>query len=184
MFCGFTTEVRMSVGLSRFAVLLCSLASAMALTGCAALSPPASDTEVAGFTVRLVDEITAPSPEPIVGQLTIDDAVARAVRFNYTIRAKELEAALADAKFYAQSGAMLPSVVAESDYYSRDRPALSRSSQSPSYSTSVGIFSILVCHTSAPSRESIRHIKRTRMHVALRRGSLKKRDRCSGAPLP
>jgi outer membrane protein TolC len=142
MFCGVTSEVLMSVGLSRFVTLFCSMAFAVALVGCAALSPPATDVEVAGFTGRLVDEITAPSPAPIVGQLTIGDAVVRAVSFNYMIRAKELEAALADAKFRTQSGAMLPSVVAESDYYNRDRPALSRSSQSPSYSTSSDMKSV------------------------------------------
>jgi outer membrane protein TolC len=131
-----TTEVLMSVGLSRLAALFWSMAVAMALTGCAALSPAATDAEIVGFTTQLVDEITAPSPEPLIGQLTIDDAVTRAVRFNYTIRAKELEAALADAKFRSQSGAMLPGVVAESDYYNRDRPVLSRSSQSSNYSTS------------------------------------------------
>jgi outer membrane protein TolC len=125
----------MSVGLSRFVSLFCSLVCAMVLTGCAALSPPVTETEVAGFTARLVDEFAA-TPEPLVGALTIDDAVARAIRFNHTIRAKELEAALAEAKVRAQSGAMLPSVVAESDYYGRDRPALSRSNQSSGYSTS------------------------------------------------
>jgi outer membrane protein TolC len=131
----------MSVGLSRITSLFCAVASAMALTGCAALSPPASEPEVAGFAARLIDEITA-TPEPLVGTLTIDDAVARAVRFNYTIRAKELEAALADAKYRTQGGGMLPSIVAESDYYGRDRPALSRSDQSTNYSTSSDIKSV------------------------------------------
>jgi outer membrane protein TolC len=125
----------MSVGLSRIVSLVCAMVCATALTGCAALSPPVTETEVAGFTARLVDEFAA-TPEPLVGALTLDDAVSRAVRFNHTIRAKELDAALADAKVQAQGGAMLPSVVAESDYYGRDRAALSRSNQSSGYSTS------------------------------------------------
>jgi outer membrane protein TolC len=136
-----TTEVLMSVGLSRIVSLVCAVVCATALVGCAALSPAVTEAEVAGFTSRLVDEFAA-MPEPLVGALTLDDAVSRAVRFNHTIRAKELEAALADAKVRAQGGAMLPSVVAESDYYGRDRAALSRSNQSSGYSTSSDTHSV------------------------------------------
>jgi outer membrane protein TolC len=131
----------MSVGLSRIICLLCSMACAVGLAGCAALSPAVTESEVAGFTARLVEDFDA-TPEPLNGPLSIDDAVSRAVRFNHTIRAKELEAALAMAKVRVQGGAMLPSVVAESDYYGRDRPALSRSSQSAGYSTSSDLKSV------------------------------------------
>jgi outer membrane protein TolC len=131
----------MSVGLSRFVSFASAMACAVALVGCAALSPPVTETEVEGFTARLVEEFAAP-PEPLVGTLTIDDAVARAVRFNHTIRAKEFEAALAEAKVQAQAGALLPSVMAHSEYYGRDRLAASRSSQSNSYSSSSELKSV------------------------------------------
>lgn len=111
------------------------LALAGSIAGCSAISPPLTETQVAGFAARISDELAEP-PEPLVGALTADDAVRRAIKYNYSVRAKELEAALAESQVRAESGAMLPSIVAESDYYRRDRPQLSRSSQSSLYSTS------------------------------------------------
>jgi outer membrane protein TolC len=135
----------MSVCLLRFARWTSAqafiLACAVALTGCAAMSPPVTPSQVAGFTAHLADQL-AVVPEPLIGPLTVDDAVNRAVHFNHAIRAKELEAALADAKVRAQGGAMLPSLVAELDYYQRDRPMMSRSSQSSVYSGSTDLRSV------------------------------------------
>ena len=74
--------------------------------------------------------------EPITGPLDIHDAVARAIKYNATIRSQELIAALAEAKARAQSISLLPSVVAESELYGRSKPALSRSNLSSTYSTS------------------------------------------------
>ena len=125
----------MSVGSKRIAFWPTAAVCAAALTGCASLSPPVTQTEVSGFAAKLADDL-AVVPEPATAPLTVDDAVARAIRFNLTLRAKELEVALADAKVRTQSGAMLPSVVAESDYYRRDRPMASRSNQSGTYSSS------------------------------------------------
>ena len=125
----------MSVGINRIAFWPAAVVCAAALTGCAALSPAVTQTEVSGFAAKLADDL-AVVPEPVTAALTVDDAVARAIRFNLTLRAKELEVALADAKVRAQSGAMLPSIVAESDYYKRDRPMASRSNQSGTYSSS------------------------------------------------
>ena len=76
------------------------------------------------------------TPEPLVGRLTVDEAVRRAVLYNHALRAKEREAALAEAKVRVEAGEMLPSVIAESEYYRRDRPSMSHSNQSPTYSTS------------------------------------------------
>jgi outer membrane protein TolC len=128
-------EVRMSVKFTRLVKTCLGIASAYALAGCAMLSAPVTKTQVAGFTAGLVDQL-AEVPDPHVGELSVDDAVSRALRFNQSIRAKELEAALAEAKVSAQSGSMLPSLVAESDYYRRNRPARSRSNLSDVYSSS------------------------------------------------
>lgn len=125
----------MSVCFQRFVFWSGAVAFAAALTGCASLSPPVTHAEVAGFAAKLVDDLGV-LPEPVNGPITVDDAVGRAVRFNQAIRAKELEAALSDARVRAQSGAMLPSVVAESDYYRRDRPMASHSNQSSTYASS------------------------------------------------
>lgn len=112
-----------------------AMAAALPLSGCASMSPPLTAPQVAEFSVRIESEL-AVVPEPLTGPLAVDDAVARAVRFNLALRAKELEAAMAEAKVVAESGAMLPSVVAESEYYRRDRPLLTRSNMSDVYSTS------------------------------------------------
>lgn len=106
-----------------------------AVTGCAAIAPPVSEPQIAEFAADLADELAA-APEPLVDVLTVDDAVRRTVRRNHNIRAKELEAALSEAKVLIQSASMLPGIVAESDYYRRDRPHMSHSSLSPTYSTS------------------------------------------------
>ena len=125
----------MSVGLCRMLATAFSAVLVALLAGCSALTPPVSDTEVAEFTAPLARELEAVQ-EPPSGVLTADDAVDRAVRHNQALRVKELEAALAAARVSVQAGAMLPSIVAESGYYRRDKAMLSRSSASPFYSTS------------------------------------------------
>lgn len=91
--------------------------------------------------MRLSDEMHAQS-EPLSGVLTADDAVARAMRYNFDLRAKELERVVAEAKVRMQAGGMLPSIVAENSYYRRDQPMLSRSSGSPLYSGSTDLQTI------------------------------------------
>ena len=120
---------------------LASAALYLMLTGCSAISPPLSEANVADFSAHLSNELVS-IPEPLVGALTVDDAVMRAVRYNHAIRAKELEAALAEARVRAQAGSMLPSMVAESDYYRRDRPHMSHSSLTSAFSTSTDLRTI------------------------------------------
>ena len=112
-----------------------------ALTGCAAISPPLVEPQVAGFAAHIADEL-AKLPAPLVGALSVDDAVRRAVLYNHSIRLKELEAALALAKVRAQAGSMLPNIVAESDYYRRDRPLMSHSNLAQTFSTSTDLRTI------------------------------------------
>jgi outer membrane protein TolC len=114
---------------------------ACAVGGCTSISPALTESQVAGFAAYLSDEL-ALTPEPLVQPLTVEEAVQRAVRYNHALRIKELEAALAEAKVRAQAGAMLPSIVAESDFYRRDRLQMSRSNASSTYSTSSDLRSI------------------------------------------
>ncbi len=110
----------------------------LAMTGCATISPPLSASQVESFAAELSAELE-PARNEFVGLLTVDAAVKRAMRFNHAIRAKELEVALVEAKVLAQGGAMLPNIVAESDSYRRNRPHMSHSNQSPSFSTSTDL---------------------------------------------
>ncbi len=119
------------------AVLLITLSS----FGCAAISSPVSQPQVAGFAARLSKEIRAPTDVP-KGMMTVDDAVTRAIGHNRDLRSKEHEAAIAEAKVLVESGRMLPAIVAESNYYRRDRPQASHSSLSLTPSTSSDIAAI------------------------------------------
>jgi outer membrane protein TolC len=109
-----------------------------AFAGCAAIAPPLTVPEVAGFAKQLEEEVHAPM-QPPTGSIDVEQAVARAVAVNHAVRAKELEAALAEAKAVALGGGLLPELVAESSYFRRDRPPLSRSSHSATYATSTGV---------------------------------------------
>ena len=115
--------------------------AAMSMCGCSAISPPVTETQVASFSARLSDELRT-TIEPPSGPITMSDAVARAINYNHTVRAHELEVSLSEAKARAQGGALLPNIVAESDYYRQDRLQMSHSSGSPEFSTSSDIASI------------------------------------------
>lgn len=107
---------------------------ALLACGCESLAPPLRGEEVAGFSGTLREEM-ARLEEP-KGPITIDQAVARAVIMNQKVRAKELEVLLAGTKVTSIAVGMLPKIVAESDYYRRDRPQMSRTSFNGPYSTS------------------------------------------------
>ena len=105
------------------------------LGGCELASKRLSDSDVASFAVTL-NQAAQVADEPPEGRLDIHDAVARAIKYNASIRAEELATALAWAKVNAANVSMLPSLVADSRYYGRSEPALSRSTTSSVYSTS------------------------------------------------
>ncbi len=110
-------------------------ACVQALAACGALSPPLEPQEVASFASGLESELAMTSGLP-TGDLTVELAVELAVRRNRSLRAKQLEATLAQARVRVESGAMLPSAMAEAGYVHRDQPQMSRSSAASTYSTS------------------------------------------------
>lgn len=119
----------------RHLLLVGSVPAVAAIQGCASLAPPLREAEVAGYTMRLAEALAAESP-PIVGRLTAATAVERALRLNYDLRASTLEAELAEQRARVEAGGMLPEVLAQSERYRRNKPHLSRSSQSYGYSGS------------------------------------------------
>ena len=118
---------------------LAALPLACLITACAAINPPVTDLQVGSLATELRADVASSGASL---ELTMDEAVDRAIAFNHSIKAKELETALAHARMLAQSGAMLPSLVAESQYYRRDRPLASHSNSSPTYSTSTDLRTI------------------------------------------
>lgn len=125
----------------RLRTLMSMILAGSSLCGCATISPPVTEAQVTEFSARLNSELSM-SSRPNSGPMTVDDAVASAIANNETARAKELETILAEAKATAQIGAILPKLLAESDYYRRDRPQMSRAAESQTYSTSFPTTSI------------------------------------------
>jgi outer membrane protein TolC len=108
---------------------------ASGLAGCGAPQNRLSTDDLMAITGSLSATIEV-LEEPLTGPLDIHDAVARALKYNLSIRAQELTAEIAFAKVRAENATMLPDVVAESRYYGRNAPSYSRSSSSSNYSTS------------------------------------------------
>lgn len=131
----------MIIGPAGTARIIAGMMTASLLAGCAAFAPPLTEQQVVNFAKDLDDQLASPS-EPQVGVLNADDAVNRAIYYNHSVRAKELEAALAEAKVRVQAGSMLPNIVVESGYYRRDRPHMSHSNLATAYSTSTDLRTI------------------------------------------
>jgi outer membrane protein TolC len=112
---------------------LCLIGSG--LGGCSAPTNRLSNSDLMAVTGSLSETLQV-LEEPLDGPLDVHHAVARALKYNLSIRTQELTAEIAFAKVRAESSSMLPNVVAESRYYGRNVPSYSRSSSSLNYSTS------------------------------------------------
>lgn len=112
--------------------ILAPVFAALALSACAG---DQTSTNVESFVSGL--EATA-LHTPLVVPLTIgmEDAVALAIERSSAVKAKQLEALLAQQTAEHFSVEMLPSFTASGDFYARDSKALSHSSLSSTYSTS------------------------------------------------
>jgi outer membrane protein TolC len=121
--------------LAKHVAKLVAISVATTAAGCASLFTPLSDADIGEMSGQLIETLAA-APEPPSQPLTLDEAVRRAMLYNQSVRAKELEAALAMAQVRAQSAEMLPRLAAEIDLNWRDRPSLTRSNATQTYSTS------------------------------------------------
>jgi outer membrane protein TolC len=125
----------MTQRLSRMTMASTSAVAALLASGCAPLSADLSPSQIETFTGSISREMIEASP-PVAGVLDAEQAVLRALNYNAALEAKALEAAISAARVRVDAGAMLPDIIAETDYYRRDRRALSHSSLSSTYSTS------------------------------------------------
>jgi outer membrane protein TolC len=119
----------------KFATKLVAVLLASATSGCSSLYAPLGESDVAEVSGSLLETLAVVS-EPLVQPLTVDEAVRRSILYNHSVRAKELEAALAFAQVRAQAAEMLPRLAAEVDFNRRNKPSLTRSNQSQNYATS------------------------------------------------
>ena len=104
--------------------------AAVLLAGCSALQPiPISPTELTDG-LDADRKAAAALSEPLKGPLTVEEAVARALKFNLDRRVRLLEEAVALGQFEAGKFDMLPRLLAQAGYRWRDSELISRSRDS------------------------------------------------------
>lgn len=113
----------------KFSVLTITLA---ALAGCASVQPvalPDGDLSV----LNKADQVSMRKDvEPLVGALSLDEALARALKYNLDRRSKQMEEALALGQLEVTRFDMLPKVLAQAGYSSRDITRFTYGSTYPS----------------------------------------------------
>lgn len=100
-----------------FAILALSVCAGLA--GCAVYPTPLTDVELSTAAANNQSDVTA-NQEPIAGEITLYDAMARALKYNLDHRVEEAEAAVRMAELDLSHYSLLPNMVANSGYAGRD----------------------------------------------------------------
>lgn len=110
---------------------LLTLAAAALLVGCAQLPAP-TPIAPADHQAQVAQDRTAVQQgvEPLGAQLGLDEAIARALKYNLDRRVRLMEQAMALQQYDAGSYDSLPKLVASAGYSNRDRDRVSRSTDS------------------------------------------------------
>ena len=104
--------------LTRIAIAI----AALALSACATMETEALNNNEVAATVRADKQLIAKDVEPLNGSLTLEEAIARSIKYNAERRLRAMEEAVAYGTFEAGSFDMLPKLVASAGY--RDRREL------------------------------------------------------------
>lgn len=113
---------------SLIAIMLVSLLTA----GCS-VAPVPIDKEVVVDQLSRDRQVALEGVEPLDGILELEEAVARAIKYNLEYRVKTMEQALALGEFDLSRYDMLPQVLADAGYSTRNKPLIrSQSSSSDS----------------------------------------------------
>ncbi len=107
--------------------LSCALAA-----GCASVAPVALAPQDMQVQQQKDAEAMRKDVEPITGPLTLDEAMARALKYNLDRRARMMEEALAMGQLDVSKFDMLPKIMAQAGYAYRDRARFTHSSTYPS----------------------------------------------------
>lgn len=97
------------------------------LGGCASMRPQEIQTSEIAATIQADRAALATSIEPLNGPLTLEEAIARAIKYNAERRFKSMEEAFAFGTFDLQRYDMLPKLVASAGYHYRDEDLITRS---------------------------------------------------------
>ncbi|MES2818287.1 MAG: TolC family protein [Pseudomonadota bacterium] len=104
-----------------------ALVTALSLAACSSLNPAPLSEQALSEQGR-ADRATAQlDVEPLVGELTLDQAMARALKYNLDRRARMMEEALALQQFEVARYDMLPKLLAQAGYSSRNNDKISQS---------------------------------------------------------
>ena len=108
------------------------LALALALSGCASFAPAPSPLSGDAFRQSTAADRASAGKhsEPLRGELTLEEAMARALKYNLDRRSKLMEEALAMRQLDASQYDMLPKVLASAGYAWRDNDKISLSRNS------------------------------------------------------
>ena len=109
---------------------LLALACAAAV-GCASVQPVALAPQDMQAQKTIDTQAMRKDVEPVNGPLTLDEAMARALKYNLDRRARMMEEALAMGQLDVSKFDMLPKLVAQAGYASRDRARFTYSSPYP-----------------------------------------------------
>lgn len=100
------------------------------LTGCGTLQPESlSTSEIAAATAADKESLRA-NVEPLAGPLTLEDAIARAIKYNAERRLRAMEEAVAAGTLEVGNYDMLPKLVASAGYQERSNDLTTRSRDS------------------------------------------------------
>lgn len=106
------------------------VAALLVLTGCASLKPEALKSSEILSSVKADKSALAQGVEPLNGQITLEEAIARAIKHNAERRFRAMEEAVAYGSFEVGTFDMLPKLVASAGYRHRDKDLITRSTDS------------------------------------------------------
>ena len=117
-----------------------ALLAALSLTACAQFEPRPLTEQALNAQTRIDQETARQDVEPIAGTLTLDEAMARALKYNLDRRARMFEEALAFQQYDVSRYDMLPKLLAQAGYTSRNNDKISQSRNSEDGSLSQSRF--------------------------------------------
>ncbi|THF64073.1 TolC family protein [Pseudothauera nasutitermitis] len=110
--------------------VILSLGFALALGGCATFEPVALQPAEIRAAVDADRAGLNRDVEPLAGPLSLEEAIARAIKYNAEHRLRAMEEAVAHGTFEAGRFDMLPSLVASAGYRYRNKDLITRSEDS------------------------------------------------------
>jgi len=100
------------------------------VAGCASIEPQALSHSEIYATLQADKQALSKDIEPLNGPLTLDEAIARAIKYNAEHRLKMMEEALASGTLEVGNFDMLPKLVASAGYRDRNNDYITRSQDS------------------------------------------------------